>query len=111
MHWSYHDGRFAQLASSLSGDDRRGALITGARGRIVIHPPMQVPTKMTVNTGQADETINTRLPGHGYGPENAEVEHCIRTQLPESSLVPLDQTVAVLDVLDDTPADRAPLSL
>src|SRR6266496_625903 len=102
MRWGYHAGRFAQLASSLSGDDRRGALITGTRGRIVIHPPMQVPTRMTVNTGQADETIHARTPGHGYGPEIAEVERCIRTGLPESPLVPPDHTAAILDVLDDT---------
>src|SRR6266702_2831836 len=87
---------------AVGGDDRRGALITGTRGRIVIHPPMQVPTRMTVNTGQADETIHARTPGHGYGPEIAEVERCIRTGLPESPLVPLDHTAAILDVLDDT---------
>src|SRR5215471_12412397 len=47
-----------------------------------------------------DEVLPDTLPGRGYGPEVAEVERCLRAGELESPLVPLDETVAILEVLD-----------
>jgi len=38
--------------------------------------------------------------GHGYTHEIIEVERCLRAGLRESPLIPLDETVAILAVMD-----------
>jgi hypothetical protein len=40
-------------------------------------------------------------PGNGYGLEIAEVTRCLRAGELESPLVPLDETVAILELLDE----------
>jgi hypothetical protein len=41
-------------------------------------------------------------PGSGYGYEVLEVQRCLLAGELESPLVPLDETVAILEVLDET---------
>ena len=41
------------------------------------------------------------VPGNGYQDEVAEVARCLRAGELESPLVPLDETVAILEVLDE----------
>jgi predicted dehydrogenase len=100
MRWNYKDGRVATLTASLLTDHSPGLVVTGSRGRIVIPSPIQVPTQMTVTTGEAETTSRARLPGNGYGPQITEVERRIQAGETASPLAPLDDTAAVLDMLD-----------
>jgi predicted dehydrogenase len=101
MQWNYRSGAYAQLTCSTSCASPYGALVTGSRGWILIHSPMQVPSAITVHTRDGDKRIKEPLRGNGYGPEIAEVERCLTQGDVQSPLVPLGDTVAVLELLDD----------
>jgi len=100
VQWLYHDGRFAQIASTTLGQNPLAGLIAGTEGWISVNGRVSRPTSITIHDTTGDEVLPDTLPGRGYGPEVAEVERCLRAGELESPLVPLDETVAILEVLD-----------
>jgi predicted dehydrogenase len=102
LRLTYRDGRAAVLSASTRSDDPFGGVITGTHGKIVIDAPMQVPATITINAGSGPHMrFQAHLPGAGYGPQISEVESCIQAGITESPLAPLDDTIAVLALLDD----------
>ena len=102
IQWGYDDGRVAQLYASAAGDSLGAGLITGTVGTISIEPRLHRATRLVVRDGDGVETIEGEpAPGHGYRLEIAEVTRCLRAGETESPLVPLDETVAILEVLDE----------
>lgn len=100
MQWGYQDGRFAQIASTTLGQNPLAGLIGGTAGWVSVHGRVSRPTSITIHDATGDEVLPDTLPGFGYGPEVAEVERCLRAGELESPLVPLDETVAILEVFD-----------
>jgi predicted dehydrogenase len=104
MQWGYDNGRFAQLASTTLGPNRLPGLIAGPAGWISLTGPVYRPEVITIHDGAGDEVLTGELPGHGYQPQILEVERCLRAGELESPLVPLDETIAILEVLDEVRA-------
>jgi len=104
MQWGYRDGRFAHVASTTLGANRLPATIAGTDGWISLVGPMARPTSITIHDPSGDEVLTDPLPGAGYQPEVLEVERCLRAGETESPLVPLDETVAILEILDEARA-------
>ena len=104
MQWGYRDGRFAHVASTTLGANRLPATIAGTDGWISLVGPMARPTSITIHDPSGDEVLTDPLPGAGYQPEVLEVERCLRAGETESPLVPLDETIAILEVLDEARA-------
>jgi predicted dehydrogenase len=102
--WAYDTGRFAQLASTTLGPNRLPGLIAGTAGWISLSAPVYRSEAMTIHDTTGDEVLTDELPGHGYQPQVREVERCLRAGELESPLAPLDETIAILDVLDDVRA-------
>jgi predicted dehydrogenase len=100
MQWGYEDGRFAQIASTTLGQNPLAGLIAGTAGWILVEGRVNRPTSIIIHDATGDEVLPDTLSGFGYGPEVVEVERCLRAGELESPLVPLDETVAILDVLD-----------
>jgi predicted dehydrogenase len=102
MQWGYADGRVAQLYCSAAGDSPFAALVTGTAGWLSIEPRIHRPKRVTVHDDAGDEVIvgGDQL-GSGYGLEVVEVARCLRAGELESPLVPLDETIAILEVLDE----------
>jgi hypothetical protein len=102
MQWGYADGRVAQLYCSAAGDSPLAALVTGTAGWLSIEPRIHRPKRVTVHDDAGDEVIvgGDQL-GSGYGLEVVEVARCLRAGELESPLVPLDETIAILEVLDE----------
>jgi predicted dehydrogenase len=100
VQWGYQDERFAQIASTTLGQNPLAGLVAGTEGWISVNGRISRPTSITIHDATGDEVLPDTLPGRGYGPEVAEVERCLRAGEIESPLVPLDETVAILDVLD-----------
>ncbi|CAM2913276.1 Gfo/Idh/MocA family protein [Skermania piniformis] len=99
--WGYSDGRVAQLYCSAAADSPAGGLIYGTAGWIEVGPRIHHPAHLTVHTAAGTQTIPAPPEsGNGYGPELDEVVRCLRAGLPESPLIPLDDTVGILDTLD-----------
>ncbi len=101
MQWDYNNGPVAHLASSFRQASTTGAVIDGTKGSIRIGPRLNRPRTLTISRVTAGTSLEKdRTSGHGYQPEIAEVARCIRTELHESPLAPLDESVGILTVLD-----------
>jgi predicted dehydrogenase len=102
MQWAYADGRVAQLYCSAAGNSPAAVLVNGTAGWIRIEPRIHRPKQLIVQDVEGQEVIDgVPPPGNGYGLEVEEVARCLRAGELESPLVPLDETVAILEVLDE----------
>lgn len=100
MQWGYADGRFAHIScTTLSATPGHG-LVVGTEGWLRLSGPFYYPDRLVVNVAGEEKTTGEKLPGHGYGPEVAEVERCLRAGEWQSPLVPWDDTLGVLAVMD-----------
>lgn len=109
MQWGYADGRVGQVFCSAAGPSPFAALITGTGGWIRIESRIHRPTAITVGTGGNDDLVEEVIEaepaiGGGFGHEIAEVARAIAAGETESPLAPLDDSVAMLEVLDEARA-------
>jgi hypothetical protein len=96
----------AQLYCDAHVESPYTGLITGTRGWIRIETRLHHPSAITVWTDDGTtEVIRSQSEfDDGYGPEIAEVERCLRAGQTESESIPLDDTVAIMELLDDARA-------
>ena len=105
MQFGYPDGAFAQLCTSAVSPSPFGALVCGTDGWLHLEPTVHRPTRLSISTAAGTETFDSPVVGNGYGPQVAEVERCLRTGETESPVVPLDETVAIMELLDGVRAE------
>jgi predicted dehydrogenase len=95
----HEGGRLANLSIGIRTATPQEATIMGTDGYVRIHSPWWRPTSMTISRpGWDDETIE--VPGNGFGYEAAEVKRCLERGETESSIMPLDETIAVMRTMD-----------
>jgi predicted dehydrogenase len=105
MQWSYGNDSVAQIYCDAHVESPYTGLITGTRGWIRLETRLHHPSAVTVWTDDGHtETLTGDPADAGYGPEVAEVERCLRAGLTESPSIPLDDTVAIMELLDDVRA-------
>jgi predicted dehydrogenase len=104
MQWGYRDGRFAQISCSTQGSNPLTGLVAGTKGWISIGGRVHRAPFITVHDESGDEVLRQTIKGAGFNHEIAEVARCLRFGAAESPLVPLDETIAILDVLDSARA-------
>ncbi|MEE3232786.1 MAG: Gfo/Idh/MocA family oxidoreductase [Candidatus Latescibacterota bacterium] len=100
----YNNGAMAVLTSSLRTTTPHEARIVGTEGNISIQPPFYKAEKATLTIGDHVEEIELNINGNGYNYEAIEVGHCLNKGLLESSVMPLDETVAIMKILDEARA-------
>jgi predicted dehydrogenase len=102
LQWGYDDGRVGQIYCSAASYSPYAALVTGTGGWLRVEGRVHHPSAITVHT-DAGERVYEAPPvtGHGYGHEIAEVARCLRDGEAESPFVPLDDTIGILEVIDD----------
>jgi predicted dehydrogenase len=76
------------------------ARICGTEGRILVHPSFWKGSRATLQRGDKEETVDLPLAGNGYNYEAAEVGRCLRTGARESPTMPLDETLAIVEIMD-----------
>jgi predicted dehydrogenase len=102
LQWGYPDGRVAQVYCSAAGPSPLAALVTGTDGWIRVEPRMHRPQRLVVFSDGAEEVVEGEPEaGNGYRRQVAEVANRLRAGEIESPLVPLDDTVQLLEVLDE----------
>ncbi len=102
VQWGYSDGRVAQLYCSAAGGSPLAALITGTAGWIRVEPRIHRPQHIVVHDGDGEEVIDAPpADGNGYRMQAAEVARCLRARELESPLVPLHDTIGVLEIIDE----------
>lgn len=99
---SYDNGAQAQLISYLSSHGPRVATISGTKGYIETIGSVNNPKALRINVGWDNERVETiDFPGIGYIFELREVTRCIQAGLSESATMPLDDSLAIMELFDD----------
>ncbi len=97
----YSAGRLAVVSCSLRYASPQEAHILGTNGRIRIHRPWWYADTITLTRqGREDETIRLPYIGNGYAHEAMEVMDCLRGGRLESDVMPLDETLHIMQTLD-----------
>jgi predicted dehydrogenase len=102
VQWGYRDGRVGQVYTSAAGSSPFAGLVTGTEGWLSLEPRLHRPERLMVSSGDDVEVIEAEPePGNGYRRQVAEVAARLRAGDLESPLIPLDDTVGLLEVLDE----------
>lgn len=101
MVLQYAGGRLAVLHTSMRATSPEEATLIGTEGYLRIHPPMHSPTKLTL-VPQAGRERRWELPmrGNGLHYQAIEVMDCLRRGRLESETMPLDETLAIVQAMD-----------
>ncbi len=99
----YANGAQAQLISSLVSQGPSRATISGTLGFIETVDSLHNPGEIAI-TGPdgARRTENFDRPGRGYTYQLREVTRCIQSGLTESTTMPLDDSLAIMELFDET---------
>jgi predicted dehydrogenase len=97
----YSGGALALLASAVRTETPQQAVINGSAGRITIHHRFWCPTRLTLEVyGRERSEIEFSLLGNGYHYQAVEVARCLRAGLTESPVMPLDETLTLMETMD-----------
>ncbi len=98
----YDSGPIVSIMCSQTSVDVKEAVIFGSKGKIEVHDPWYKPDSMTVYAeGKAPERIEMPLGQYnGYEFEAMHVMDCIRAGKTELAIMPLDETLSIIETLD-----------
>jgi predicted dehydrogenase len=97
----YDGGKVSTLLTSVRVDSPIEAMLLGTEGQIQLHAWWIRPDKLTLRLANQEPTIIARpYEGNGYQFEAAEVMACLRAGKLESDLMPLDETLSIMQTLD-----------
>jgi predicted dehydrogenase len=97
----WEGGARALLDQSLVAHQPGAATIIGTDGRIELAPRFHRPTRLVHTSGDGATEVHERAhEGRGYVPMLRAVQDCLRDGSTESEVMPLDDTVAVMRILD-----------
>ncbi|MDQ3250366.1 MAG: Gfo/Idh/MocA family oxidoreductase, partial [Chloroflexota bacterium] len=97
----YAGGQLAVLATAVRTSTPHDAVIMGETGMIRIHPPFWIPQKMTLTVaGKPAQEIEMPYTANGYNYEAAEVANCVRAGKLESDIMPLDESLSIMQTMD-----------
>ncbi|SDJ30864.1 Predicted dehydrogenase [Frankineae bacterium MT45] len=100
MQFSYPDGVYAQLSCSTQARSDAVSLIVGTDGWIEAHGSVHRPTRIVIHNSAGEVTHEAQTQGNGYQPELVEVGRCLREGAIQSEIMPLSDTVDILEVID-----------
>ncbi len=102
VNFRYADGAIAMTASAVRTNTPQDTHIIGEKGWIYLHSPFWCGTTVTLAIdGKAPETFEFPLRGNGYNYEAEAVMECMRAGKTECEVMPLDDTIAILEIMDD----------
>lgn len=101
MIFGYARGAQAILTCTSSAVTPTRASITGTEARIEVDPKFYAPTSFTLVRRDGErERHEPPYHGHGLRHEAEEVARCVRGGLKESPLLPLDESIAIMETMD-----------
>ena len=101
MLLKYDDGALAVLTCALRTDAESNAEIMGTDGRIEVHAPFNLATKITLHKPDSEDVVlELPIEGNGLNYEAAETMRCMRAGLLESPLMPLDESLEIMRTMD-----------
>ncbi|MGA9076922.1 MAG: Gfo/Idh/MocA family oxidoreductase [Acidimicrobiales bacterium] len=99
---SWPTGATGVLSATIEAEIDTTAAFSGSKGRVEIAAPFHgIPSlSVTAEDGTA-RRVEPHAEGIGYVHEIAEVVRCLRAGVGESPLVPLDESIAIMRILDE----------
>ncbi len=98
--FSYEGGQIAVITAAIRTQTPQTVVIAGTEGMIHIPSPWWNTVEFTITRGGKSETITPPRQGNGYNYEAAEVMRCMREGKLESDVMPLDETLSLMQTLD-----------
>ncbi|NKB68960.1 MAG: gfo/Idh/MocA family oxidoreductase [Candidatus Latescibacteria bacterium] len=96
----YAGGAMANLSTSIRTNTPGEARIVGTEGNIAINAPFWKSTAATLKNGDGEQHVEHPLEGNGYNYQAAEVARCLAQGELESPLMPLDESLEIMKILD-----------
>jgi predicted dehydrogenase len=101
MMLGYPGGQLALLSTGVRTRSPQEAVIMGTEGFIRVPPRWWIPTTLIIDRpNQPPETVEIPYVGNGYNYEADEVHRCLLAGKTESDVMPLDETLAVMQTMD-----------
>ena len=99
MIFGYDAGRLAVLYTAITTNTAHMATIMGSAGRIDI-PTFWRGSQATLSAGGEQKTVDLPPKGNGYECQAIEVMDCLRSGKLESDVIPLDESLAIMQTMD-----------
>lgn len=96
----YSGGQLASIVTGVRVNTPSEATIFGTDGSIKLHAPFWNLSEMTVNAGGKSEQLSTPYENGGFNYEAQEVMDCLRAGKNESAVMPLDETLSIMQTMD-----------
>jgi len=91
----------ALVSCSLIAPNPVNAIVVGTEGYIQVHPPFPQTQHLSLKVKSNDpQVMHIPFEGTGFGYQVAEVHACLRAGKTESDIMPLDETVAIMAIMD-----------
>lgn len=102
----YEGGAAASLSCSMRVYKPREAFIVGTEGYVKVHDIFFRPDRLTLyRRGAGPQIHDFPIAGNGYDYEIEAVHACLRAGKRESELMPLDESLALMQLMDGLRAD------
>ena len=99
MIFGYGAGQLAVLITAITTNTAHLSTILGSAGRIDI-PHFWHGTQATLSAGGEEQTVDLPFKGNGYEYQAIEVMDCLRAGKLESDIIPLDESLAIMQTMD-----------
>ena len=96
----YAGGQLASVVTGVRISTPSEATIFGTDGSLKLHAPFWNPVHLTLKAGGKTEEIDVPFEGEGFNYEAQEVQSCLRAGKTESQVMPLDETLTIMQTLD-----------
>jgi predicted dehydrogenase len=100
MLLGYDAGQMAILSCAVRTNTPQNARIMGTEGAIYIPDFWHANSATLYVSGKDAEQIEMPFDGNGYNYEAAEVMRCLRAGKLESDIMPLDESLAIMETMD-----------
>ena len=103
--FGYEHNQMAIATTAIRVNTAHEARVYGTEGQIHM-PDFWHPKELTlIRSGQPPQTFDLPFEGNGYNYEAIEVSNCLREGKTESAVIPLAETLAIMQTLDRIRAD------
>jgi predicted dehydrogenase len=101
MILGYAGGQLALLSTAIRTQTPMEAVLSGSEGQIRIPPMFWKPARLSLTVyGKEQTEIEMPLVGNGYHYQAAEVARCLPAGQAESQVMPLDETLSIVEMMD-----------
>ena len=98
--FAYESGKTAQLSFSMRVRGTCEAVLVGDKGVVRFAAPIHSSRRVTLSRKGEDDVVVTFPEGNFYRYEVEEVHRCLKAGLTESPIMPLDDSLALMRIMD-----------